>query len=54
MPRSPRPRREVSLTTLMLMKPLLRYSVTRRAYVLRGVGGRYGPVFRQREDGPSG
>lgn len=30
----------------MLMKPALRYSVSRDAYVLRGVGHRYGPVLR--------
>ena len=31
----------------MLMRPVLRYSRTRDAYVLRGVGRRLGPVLRE-------
>jgi hypothetical protein len=30
----------------LVLKPALRYSVTRDAYVLRGVGGSAGPVLR--------
>jgi hypothetical protein len=30
----------------MLVRPLLRYSRGRDAYVLRVVGGRFGPVMR--------
>jgi len=30
----------------MLMRPVLRYSVSRDAYVLRGVGRHVGPVLR--------
>ena len=30
----------------MLLRPLLRYSVSRDAYVLRGVGQQVGPVLR--------
>ena len=30
----------------MLMRPLLRYSGSRNAYVLRGIGRRTGPVLR--------
>jgi hypothetical protein len=29
-----------------VLRPLLRYSVTREAYVLRGVGNSLGPVLR--------
>ena len=42
-----RPRRYVSNTWLTLLGPLLRYSVSRDAYVLRGVGGQIGPVLRE-------
>lgn len=43
-----RPRREVSAATLTLLRPVLRYSSSRDAYVLRGVGNRMGPVLRPR------
>ena len=46
----PRPRREVSKPTLMLLRPILRYSISREAYVLRGAGNRMGPVLRLRVD----
>jgi hypothetical protein len=36
----------VSPTTLTVMRPLLRYSLGREAYVLRLVGGQTGPVLR--------
>ena len=42
----PRPRRYVSFTTMVLTRPLLRYSVVREAYVLRIAGNRIGPVLR--------
>jgi hypothetical protein len=41
-----RPRRYVSKYSLTLMRPLLRYSQTRDAYVLRVAGRRLGPVLR--------
>jgi hypothetical protein len=41
-----RPRRYVSRRWLALLGPVLRYSASRDAYLLRGVGRRYGPVLR--------
>lgn len=41
-----RPRRYIAGHWLALIRPLLRYSVTRDAYVLRGIGSRRGPVLR--------
>ncbi len=41
-----RPRRYLGWRRLMLIRPFLRYSPSRRAYVLRFVGGRVGPVLR--------
>jgi hypothetical protein len=41
-----RPRRYIARHWLVMLKPMLRYSVTRDAYVLRGVGGSSGPVLR--------
>jgi len=41
-----RPRRYVARRWLLLMRPFLRYSAPRHAYVLRGVGRRFGPVMR--------
>ena len=43
-----RPRKEVSARTLTLLRPLLRYSASRDAYVLRAVGNNRGPVLRNR------
>jgi hypothetical protein len=43
---TPRPRRYVSRHWLLICRPLLRYSVTRDAFVLRIVGDRVGPVLR--------
>jgi hypothetical protein len=31
-----------------MLRPLLRFSIGRDAYVLRGIGSRYGPVFVRR------
>jgi hypothetical protein len=42
-----RPRRYVSPVTLTAMRPVLRYSSTRDAFVLRMVGGHRGPVLRR-------
>ncbi|MEA2389069.1 MAG: hypothetical protein QOG41_1842 [Thermoleophilaceae bacterium] len=52
--RGPRPRRPVRPATLSLVWPLFRYSPMRDAYVLRGIGGRLGPVLVPQEsrDGP--
>jgi hypothetical protein len=41
-----RPRRYVARYWLLLLKPVLRYSATRDAFVLRGVGRSAGPVLR--------
>jgi hypothetical protein len=41
-----RPRRYVARRLLVLLSPLLRYSRSRDAYVLRVVGRRVGPVLR--------
>jgi hypothetical protein len=45
---TPRPRREVPQILLRLLRPVFRYSTTRDAYVLRGIGNRRGPVLRPR------
>jgi hypothetical protein len=42
-----RPRRHVAAGVLKALKPLLRFSYTRDAYVLRVVGNRHGPVLRR-------
>ena len=44
---SPRPRRYLGRPGLVVLRPLLRRSASRDAYVLRGVGNRFGPVLRQ-------
>jgi len=41
-----RPRRYVAPQWLLALAPVLRYSATRDAYVLRVVGNSYGPVLR--------
>jgi hypothetical protein len=41
-----RPRRYVPRYWLVLTRPFLRYSEARRAYVLRIVGRKWGPVLR--------
>jgi hypothetical protein len=41
-----RPRRYLDRRWLLLTSPFFRYSSSRDAYVLRGVGGRVGPVLR--------
>jgi hypothetical protein len=42
-----RPRRYVSPRLMTLLGPVLRYSSTRDAYVLRAIGNRVGPVLRE-------
>jgi hypothetical protein len=42
----PRPRRYLARHWLLLLGPLFRYSQSRNAYVLRGVGRSLGPVVR--------
>ncbi len=42
----PRPRRYLARHWMTVLRPLLRYSQTRDAYVLRGVGSSIGPVLR--------
>jgi len=41
-----RPRRYVGQRWLAALKPVLRYSATRDAYVLRAIGNTTGPVLR--------
>jgi hypothetical protein len=41
-----RPRRYVAPHWLLMLKPVLRYSATRDAHVLRGIGNSTGPVLR--------
>jgi hypothetical protein len=41
-----RPRRYIAWHWLMLTRPILRYSASRDAYVLRVVGRHLGPVLR--------
>ncbi len=51
MPRTePRPRHEISPRLIPLLKVIgFRYSLGRDAYVLRIVGNRVGPVYRERD-----
>jgi hypothetical protein len=51
MPRTThRPRREVDPQILRKLSPVMRFSSGRQAYVLRGVGGRFGPVLVPRAE----
>ncbi len=45
-----RPRRYVGRLTFTLLQPIFRHSLSRDAWVLRGVGERRGPVLRKRQD----
>jgi hypothetical protein len=49
---SPRPRRPVNPALLKLLAPVFRYSLQRDAYILRAVGGHYGPVLGAAHDEP--
>ena len=44
--RAPRPRHEVPRGVRPLLRPFFRYSYTRDAWVLLGVGRKRGPVIR--------
>lgn len=43
--RTPRPRTPVSRRKLFFARPFFRYSYSRDAYVLRGIGSSTGPVL---------
>lgn len=45
---APRPRRRISPRAAVLLSPLFRMSYGRDAYVLRGIGNRWGPVLQVR------
>jgi len=47
----PRPRRYVARHWLLVLRPALRYSATRDAFVLRGIGNSRGPVLRPNRRG---
>lgn len=42
---TPRPRHHINPVAFALLRPVLRFSYTREAYVLRVVGNHRGPVF---------
>jgi hypothetical protein len=46
MPSQQRPRRYLARPWFLVLRPVLRYSVTRDAFVLRGFGRSTGPVLR--------
>jgi hypothetical protein len=54
--KEPRNRRVVTRRVINALRPVLRFSKGRNAYVLRGIGNRYGPVLveegSQRSAGP--
>lgn len=47
MDRAARTRRYVPAVMILLLRPLLRYSFHRDAYVLRVIGNTHGPVLRR-------
>lgn len=47
---TPRTRRPTHPIVLAALRPLLRYSYSREAYVFRFWGNRYGPVLQRRND----
>jgi hypothetical protein len=47
MQRTARPRHYVSRGVLFVLRPFLRYSYSRDAYVLQIIGERWGPVLRE-------
>ncbi len=49
----PRPRRELHPLVFGALRPLLRFSYSREAWVLIGVGRTFGPVVRPREAKPA-
>ena len=42
-----RPRRYIPRVAFIVLRPLLRHSLMRDAYVLRAIGNRFGPVLRE-------
>jgi hypothetical protein len=46
---APRTRHAVAPATLTVLRPIFRHSLSRDAYVLRGVGNRFGPVLQERD-----
>lgn len=42
---NPRPRREIAAPTALLVRPFFRFSHSRHAFILRGIGHRAGPVL---------
>ncbi len=51
--KEPRKRRVVRRRTIMMLRPVLRFSKGRSAWVLRVVGNRYGPVLVEEGSQPS-
>jgi hypothetical protein len=51
---SRRERRRIRPATLVVLRPLFRYSAGRDAYVLRVVGNRFGPVLEVAPQDPPG
>jgi hypothetical protein len=43
---TPRARRDVSPITVAVLRPLLRFSPARDAWVLRGIGRKHGPILQ--------
>jgi hypothetical protein len=41
--------RSVSSAVFRWLRPIYRYSFTLDAYVLRGIGRRFGPILKRRE-----
>ena len=52
--RAPRARRVVEPRTILLLRPVLRWSNGRGAFVLRWVGNSIGPVLVRKGDGAQG
>jgi hypothetical protein len=48
MTRTRRHRREIRENKIRRISAVLRYSANRDAYVLRGIGRRFGPIFKRR------
>jgi hypothetical protein len=46
---SVRPRHEAPASLIAIVRPFMRYSSHRDAFVLRGVGDRFGPVIVRRK-----
>jgi hypothetical protein len=50
----PRPRRYLARHWLLILRPVLRFSMSRDAFVLRGIGNSAGPVLRPERRGRRG